>query len=101
MPKKRKHHETCSSCAFVHAHRLKYGRGRYEPEAFNGMAYAALKVAALVMSRMDNGGKATFITNLLGYTAHLERRDPAEIGAAIDARMDMTMPSAAKGPTKH
>jgi len=101
MPKKRKHHETCSSCAFVHAHRLKYGRRKYEPEAFNGMAYAALKIAALVMSRMDNGGKATFITNLLGYTAHLERRDPAEIGAAIDARMDTTMPSTAKGPTKH
>jgi len=101
MPKKRKHHETCSSCAFVHAHRLKYGRRRYEPEAFNEMAHAALKVTAIVLSRMDSGGKATFITNLLGYTAHLENRDPGEIGAAIDARMDITTPSVAKGPTKH
>jgi hypothetical protein len=97
MHKKRKHHETCPSCAFIHAYRLKYGKRRYDEKPFNAMVHSAIKISAIVLSKLENEDKARFVANMLAYTAHLEGKDAGELGASVDG----AMPSVAKGPTKH
>jgi hypothetical protein len=97
MPRKRKHHETCPSCAFVHAYRLKYGKRRHEEKPFNAMVHSAIKIAAIVLTKLENEQKAKFIANMLAYTAHLEGVDAGELSASVDG----AMPSVVKGPTKH
>jgi hypothetical protein len=96
MPKKRKHHETCPSCAFIHAYRLKYGKRRHEERPFNHMVHSAMKIAAITLTKLGNEDKAKFVASMLAYTAHLEGQDAGEMGVSVDAAM-----SVAKGPTKH
>jgi hypothetical protein len=97
MPRKRKHHETCPSCAFIHAYKLKYGKNRYDEKSFNAMVHSAIKIAAIVLTKLENEDKARFIANVVAYTAKLEGQDAGEIGVSINE----AMPSVAKGPTKH
>jgi hypothetical protein len=95
--KKRKHHETCPSCAFVHAHRLKYGKNKYSQKAFNDMVHAAVKISAIIMAKLDNEGKAQYLANVVRTTAELEG---VEIGVEV-INGSTGEPSVAKGPTKH
>jgi hypothetical protein len=97
MAKKRKHHETCPSCAFIHAYKLKYGKRQHDEKPFNHMVHSAIKIAAVVLTKLENEQKARFIANLVAYTAHLEGVDAGEIGVVINEGM----PSVAKEPTKH
>jgi hypothetical protein len=98
MPRKRKHHETCPSCAFIHAYRLKYGKHRHDEKPFNHMVHSAIKIAAIVLSKLENEQKAKFIANMLAYAAHLEGKD---VGGVLIKDGEVITPSEAKEPTKH
>lgn len=102
MSKKRKHHETCPSCAFIHAHRLKYGKRRHDEAPFNHMVHSAIKISAIVLSKLDNKDKGKFIANLLAYTAHLEGMTAKVEGEEDSGSISITVPGAPpSGPTKH
>jgi hypothetical protein len=98
MSRKRKHYETCPSCAFIHAHRLKYGKDRYKQKAFNELVYAATKLGAAIMTKLDSKGKAEFMFEMVHKAAKLGGIDAGEVRACIEAAAKS---SVAKGPTKH
>jgi hypothetical protein len=100
MPKKRKHHETCMHCAFMHAFRAKYGKGGgNNPKAFDALARSAAKVAALVMVKLDNAGKGQFMLEVMKRTAEFEGMTIAIEGEKGD--FTAAAPGAPAEPTKH
>jgi hypothetical protein len=40
-------------CAFVHAYKLKYGKGERNEKAFDSLVRSAIKITALVFSKID------------------------------------------------
>jgi hypothetical protein len=98
MAKKRKHHETCPSCAFIHAYRLKYGKRRHDEKPFSHLVHSAIKIAAIVLAKLENEQKARFIANMLAYTAKLEGKD---VGGVLIRNDGVITPSEIKEPTKH
>jgi hypothetical protein len=102
MAKKRKHYETCMHCAFIHAFKTKYGRfkvAKNNPKAFDEMVHSAIKIAALIMSKLDNQHKGQFMMDVLKRTAELEGLIAGvEIG---ENGFTVSVPKAPAEPTKH